>query len=500
MLVEADGEVIILTDRILTKLGRLIRDLEKNSKESNIDMIRALDKLQTNIFVNNILVIILGIIIAFLTITSIVSPINKLKYILFEMSKGILAYSGMRKRNDEIGEMIAALDEHIDALRKTSEFAKEIGEGNFENDFEPLSEQDALGNALIDMRKNLKKANENEELRKKEDEQRNWITQGLAMFGDILRKNNDNIKELSYDIISNLVKYLNANQGGVFIIENESAQSEKDIELHMMAAYAYDRRKFAHKTIRYGEGLVGTCFVEKHTIYMSEIPDSYLNITSGLGKANPRYLLIVPLMVNDEVYGVIEVASFYRLEKHQIEFVEKVAESIATTVSSVKINTRTARLLEESKMQGEQLIQQEEEMRQNLEELQATQEESHRKLHELQNQLDQINDYIGVYELDFEGNITYVNDYFADLFEEKNYNLVSQNISKLITSEEDLKEFMQNFDDFAKGIRKTGIRIYRHDEHSYKMLESYIPKRNEYGDFEKVMVFSIKEEELNKDE
>ncbi len=496
MLVEDEGEVMILTNKVLMQLGMLLKDSQKNSKESNIAMLEAFDDLIKDLQISRVFVILLGFTIAFFTIRSIVNPINRLKFTLLDMSKGILPAINEYKRNDEIGEMTEALNEHVLALKRTSEFAKEIGMGNFQTDFEPLGESDTLGNALIDMRTNLKDANTNESIRKKEDDQRNWGTRGLAMFGDILRKNNDSINELSYDIISNLVKYLNANQGGVFIIENENSYNQKDIELHMTAAYAYDRRKFADRIIRYGEGLIGTCYIEKHTIYMTEIPDSYLYVTSGLGKANPRYLLIVPLMVNDNVYGVVEIASFYKLEKYQIEFTEKVAESIATTISSVKINTRTARLLEESKMQGEQLIQQEEEMRQNLEELQATQEESHRKLRELQNQLDQINDYIGVYEFDFEGNITYVNDYFAELFEIESYDMIHSNVSTVITSEKELKTFMESFDDFSKGIRKSGKRIYKHGENIYKMLESYIPKRSEYGDFERVMVFSIKEDEI----
>jgi PAS domain-containing protein len=494
MLVEEDGEVMLLTDKILSQLGMLLKDFQKNSKEKNIGMITMLDKLKKDIEVSYLVVVILGFTISFLTVRSLVRPINKLKYTLLEMSKGVLPAINENIRNDEIGEMTVALNEHVLALKRTSEFAKEIGNGNFQTDFEPLGESDILGNALIDMRKNLKEANKKESIRKKEDDQRNWGTRGLAMFGDILRQNNDNISELSYNIISNLVKYLNANQGGMFVIENENSINIKDIELHMMAAYAYDRRKFADKIVRYGEGLIGTCFVEKHTIYMSEIPDSYLNITSGLGKANPRYLLIVPLMINENVYGVIEIASFYKFEKYQIEFVEKVAESIATTISSVKINTRTARLLEESKIQGEQLIQQEEEMRQNLEELQATQEESHRKLRELQTQLDQVNDYIGVIELDFEGNIIYINDYFAELFEKNAYDIIHSNIGTLITNEKELKQFMENFDDFSKGIRKNGRRIYLHGQNIYKMQESYIPKRSEYGDFERVMIFSIREE------
>ncbi len=291
------------------------------------------------------------------------------------------------KLKHEIGDLYRTSASLKKYLCATASFADEIAKENFNSEHEVLSDNDTIGLSLINMRSSLLKAKEVADKRKLEEEQGNWITNGIAKFSDILRQNSDELQKIGYSLISNLVDYVGAMQGGLFVINEEN---QDDVYYQMIGAVAYGREKNMNVQFRVGESLVGRCAFERMTIYMTEVPDNYVNITSGLGDSNPRAVLLIPAILNDKVYAVIELASFTSFEPYQIEFLEKLGETIASTISSVQVNEQTRRLLDESKTQGEELAAQEEEMRQNLEELQATQEEMGRLRKEEQEKTDEL--------------------------------------------------------------------------------------------------------------
>ncbi|HOP03235.1 MAG TPA: PAS domain-containing protein [Tenuifilaceae bacterium] len=335
-----------------------------------------------NAMYSGILVALLGIIILtivlFYVANSITKPIVQTTNVLNDLAEGDIDRSKkmLVTSGDEIEMMATSVNKLIEGLNLTENFAREIGKGNLDAEFQLLGDKDILGISLIEMQKSLKHAQKIEKERKEEEQKQNWATQGMALFGEILRQNNDNLNELSFNIVKTLVDYTESNQGGVFVI-NENDKDNPILE--MTACYAFDRRKFLEKTVEIGEGLVGRCQLESKTIFMNDVPPTYINISSGLGKERPRNLILVPLKTNEGTLGVLELATFNNYEKHQIDFIEKIAESIASTISSVRINIRTAQLLAKSQQQAEEMSAQEEEMRQNMEELQATQEEMERK-------------------------------------------------------------------------------------------------------------------------
>jgi putative methionine-R-sulfoxide reductase with GAF domain len=274
---------------------------------------------------------------------------------------------------NEIGRLKHQMNEILEQLKDATEFVGTIGEGKLDFDYTNLDSQyvqgkNKLADSLIAMQAKLKDMN-------LEEQRRQWANEGLTKFVDILRSSN-NISTLGDKIISALVQYTGSNQGGLYILNDED-QNNKFLEL--ISLFAFNTKKFEKQKIRLGEGLVGQTFLEKETTLLTEIPDEYIRISSGLGDANPKSILVVPLKVDKEIYGIVELASFKNYQPYEVAFVERLAETIASTLSSVKSAQKNMHLIEQFQQQTEEMRAQEEEMRQNMEELQATQEEMGRK-------------------------------------------------------------------------------------------------------------------------
>lgn len=383
-----------------------------------------------------VLIIVISVFLVALVIRFMVKPvirnINQVNVKLRQLANGEVPNHLRNDFGDEIGHMVESLNGLIDGITQKTEFARKIGSNQLEYQYNPLSKKDELGLALLDMQNNLKHASEEERSRKQEDDIRSWTNVGLARFGDILRQNNNNLNTLADSITQNLVNYLDANQGGLFIYN----ESDDDKYLELLSAFAYNRKKFIEKVIQVGEGLVGTCALEKRTIYLKEIPENYIAITSGLGEATPTALLIVPLKLEDDIFGIIEIASFREFKAFEIEFVEKIGESIASTLYSVKNSIRTNALLEQSQQQREEMAAQEEEMRQNMEEMQATQEEMSRKNIELEVVTNAINQALISMTLSEEGYIADMNNNFQALVDFSRMELEGKMFVELIHQEQ----------------------------------------------------------------
>jgi PAS domain S-box-containing protein len=354
----------------------LINKIKGGLAQAEEESIQSIEKAERDIpimlTIEFIIAFIISTIIALYIIRSVLIRIKYLKVNIRELAHGNLP-NEMKESEDELNSIIKAINELTTNLKGITRFADEVGKGDFSTDITVFENEGHLGQSLAEMRNKLQNVAE-------QDKRRVWFNEGVAKFGDILRQNDDNIEDLSANLISELVEYTNSIQGSLFIVNKEN---EQDIKIVLKGAYAYNRNKYLEKELAPGQGLVGQCYLEKDFIQLSEIPDNYVSIRSGLGESSPTHILISPMKLNEEVFGIIEIASFKPYEEHHRDFIEKVGESIASAIQGLQVSLETKKLLEESQLKAEQLQAQEEEMRQNAEELEATQEEMERQSREM---------------------------------------------------------------------------------------------------------------------
>ncbi len=230
-------------------------------------------------------------------------------------------------------------------------------------------------NIIAEKVKEVEKQQEEIKKRDIEEHELRFSNEGLAKFSNILTAANDNFKDLSRQIISELVDYVSASMGVLYIYHENSDGGY----LELFGSYAVDNTESDKQILKVGEGYVGTSFAEGKTITVNNLPPGYTRLTSGLGEVQPGFLYLVPAMQLTNKQGIIEIASLEELEPYKLRFIEKIGENLTSVISIRKASERLNELLEQSHQQTEELRSQEEEMRQNMEEMYATQEEMSRR-------------------------------------------------------------------------------------------------------------------------
>lgn len=394
-----------------------------------------------------VIILLSSLVAAILLLTSshILKSIKKLQGYIMRLGKGELPQAMAVEGSDEIAAMESSINKLIGALSNTRDFAVEVGNGNFEANISVFDNSGEVGESLLEMRNKLSQVAQERHRQEEDSRIRLWINEGITLVNDIVNKGKDDIEELCNEFLTGVVKYSGLNQAGIMLEEKDDDEVSY---LRMVATYAFDRRKYYQKRIELGDGLAGMCFWEKETIYITNVPSDYSPIASALGEASPRCVVVIPLIVDSMAIGVMELASFKVFEKVEVELFERAAGILAARLLGLRTSIATARLLEQTKMQAQELAAQEEELRQNLEELHATQEAFehreellHQQMADMESQIEQVRneanteranflERIAVHkrtidafgeafllaELDLKGNLEWANSRFCQTF------------------------------------------------------------------------------------
>lgn len=320
---------------------------------------------------------VIGIVLAIVYADQITRAVKELRQAIRSFAAGTFPSPLTVKSKEEIGQTKEAFNQLLERIKAAQDFSLAMGEGNMTNVYRSEFKDDLLAKALIRTQQELKRAHE-------EQEKINWTNSGLAKLNQLLKADDKDLASLGDDILKLLVQYLEMNQGALYIVHTQENTSWAE----RISTYAYGKRKIEEQRVEAGQGLIGQCLLEKETILITEVPKNYVRITSGLGDATPRFIQITPLVSRDEVVGILELASFQKLEDFKIEFVKAMAKNVAVILHDKQTALETRKLLDESRSYAQQLVSQEEEIRQNAEEMQAITEQLEREKKQLQSEVD----------------------------------------------------------------------------------------------------------------
>jgi HAMP domain-containing protein/CheY-like chemotaxis protein/signal transduction histidine kinase len=294
-----------------------------------------------------------------------------------------------RALTDNVNAMANSLTLQVRAI---ADVATAVTRGDLSRQIavEAQGELDELKNNLNQMIVNLKSTTE-------KNSEQDWLKTNLAKFSRMMQGQKD-LEAVSKLIMSELTPLVSAHHGAFYIMDDD----DHTPVLKLIASYAYKERKHVGNRFYLGEGLVGQAALEKKPILLTNVPEDYIRISSGLGEAPPRNVLVLPVLFEGDVKAVIELASFLPFSQiHQL-FLDQFAESVGVVINMIAANMRTAELLEQSQSltlelqsQSEELRKQQEELKRSNAELEAqaaTLRTSEELLKDQQEELQQVNE------------------------------------------------------------------------------------------------------------
>ncbi|THU40529.1 response regulator [Niastella caeni] len=247
-------------------------------------------------------------------------------------------------------------------VRSISEVASAVTKGDLTRTIrvEAKGEVEALKDTINQMITNLRETT----LRNQEQD---WLKSNLAKFGQMLQGQRD-LKTVTQKILSELARVVSAHFGAFYILKQD--EDTQNVTLSLFAAYGYKSDKNIITEFAIGEGLVGQVAFEKERIILTNVPANYIRISSALGKAKPANVIILPVLFENNVKAVIELASLDTFSQTHLDFLSQLTESIGIVLNTIEANTRTEELLAQSQSLASELKVQQEELRRTNDELQ----------------------------------------------------------------------------------------------------------------------------------
>ncbi len=441
-------------------------------------------------FITGIILLFIALLVIYLIIGYITRPFKQLIAFARKVAQGDFECEQKDipiKHGDEIGQLQMAFREISQSLKETTEVSKAIASGDFSRSLKPKSDKDLLAQAINGISEFLQSKSEQDVESKKEEEKQKWINEGLSLISEVLKRNQDDTRNLADKLIKTLVDFLDVSLGGVYMKEQNEAGEEI---YRLTAAYAYSEGKYIDRKFRSGESLVGSCVSEQRVIYMSSIPAGYINVMSGMGESVPKSLILIPLIYNNEVFGVLELASLKEFSENDQEFLQKAADNIASTLSLTQISSQTGKLLEKTKKQAQELELRDKEMKATLEKISNLQEQTAKKEAAMRAKITALNNSLLIVEYTVDGILDNANEKFLNIMGYTLKELKGKNVLDML-NEAERKELVQIIETVKQGnFYETIVRRHTKYEKEKWLMATYTPVLNEEGVTTSILFFA----------
>lgn len=403
--------------------------------------------------------------------------------------------------HDEFASLAQSVVRLRDDLEEKVRFANALGSGDYHATL-AREEHDVLGKSLMEMQESLSRAEERDGQQREHEQQQRWVTQGIAKFSDIIRMERDNVGDFTYQFIHALARYTDSSIAALYLRKRASdalgegmeALREEEIEYELSAAYAYQARKYEQAVFRKHQGLVGRCVAERRMVYLTELPNDYISIASGLGHSKPDALLVMPAFQEDELIGVLEIARFGHYQEYEMQFIQTVLNSLAATLDVFFSNLQTRKLLQEAQRQSVEMQEQREEMQQNIEEMQTLQEEIDRQRIENESLQRALQNSCCMVEYDPQGRLISANNAYLSLVRLPLSELLHTHFSEgLRFDDHNGGDYQRFWSDIIMGKVKRNVRarVRLGGGHELNMVETYSPIQDRHGNVVRVVKISF---------
>ncbi len=315
-------------------------------------------------------------------INQITSTLSTVSWQLKQLSQGVSITEKINYfSDDEVSEIVSSVEALKVNMVATIAYATAIANGDYSKTTVLQSTNSELRQALTKMTCSLRYAT-------KQTNEKEWFQQGQAALSEYIQ-GDLNVEVIAEKTISFLCKYLDSPIGALYLYDQKN-------KLNLIASYAFEKNKSASQHFKLGEGLIGQAALEKKIIYLNQLPDDYIKITSGLGKCSPSSIIAVPMMNLDEIVAVIELGAFTEISAIKQSYLRTVATSVAIILLSSQAREGVQRLLQQTQQQAKELkFQQQALQRSNkeIEEKNISLEKSQQQIENKANELERASRY-----------------------------------------------------------------------------------------------------------